>query len=142
MTLLYKDEVYKIVGAAMEVYNVLGNGFLEAVYQEAFEYELKLRGISFESQPEIKIRYKDKILDKTYKPDLLVFGKVIIELKALEKIGKNEEAQLLNYLSATDVEVGIIVNFGAKNDIEWKRMILTEDQKARKSKFKKIRGDS
>ncbi len=141
MTLLYKEEVYKVIGAAMEVYNTLGNGFLEAVYQEALEYELSLRSIDFKSQPNITIRYKDKTLDQTYKPDLLVLDKILIELKALEKIGNNEDAQLLNYLSATDMEVGLIINFGAKNDIEWKRMILTEDQKGRRSQFTKIRED-
>jgi len=126
MDLIYKDEVYKIIGAAMEVYNVLGNGFLEAVYQEALEHELKLRDIPFEPQVQLKIKYKDKVLDQKYKADLVITEKIIVELKAIEKIGNNEEAQLLNYLKATGFQLGIVINFGAKKDLEWKRMILSK----------------
>ena len=141
MMLLCKDEVYRLIGAAMEVYNVLGTGFLEAVYQEALEHELRLRNIPFVSQSAIRIRYKDKVLEHTYKPDLLAFEKIVVELKAIDKIGNNEIAQLLNYLRATDYEVGIIINFGAKQDLEWKRMILTQDQKRKRSSLKQISED-
>lgn len=126
MDLIYKDEVYKVIGAAIEVYNLLGNGFLEAVYQEALEYELSLRSISFESQVQLEIKYKDRVLDQKYKADLVIGKKFIIELKAIEKIGRNEEAQILNYLNATDFQLGLVINFGAKNDLEWKRMVLSK----------------
>jgi len=125
----------------MEVYNILGAGFLEAVYQEALEYELELRRIPYVSQSGIRIRYKDKVLEHTYRPDLVISEKIVVELKAIEKIGNNEIAQLLNYLKATDYEVGIIINFGAKQDLEWKRMILTEDQKRKRTSSKQISED-
>jgi GxxExxY protein len=141
MTLLFKEEVYRLIGAAMEVYNILGAGFLEAVYQEALEYELELRRIPYVSQSGIRIRYKDKVLEHTYRPDLVISEKIVVELKAIEKIGNNEIAQLLNYLKATDYEVGIIINFGAKQDLEWKRMILTEDQKRKRTSSKQISED-
>jgi GxxExxY protein len=96
--LLHKDEVYAIVGAAMEVYNTLGSGFLEPVYQEALEIELKERGIPFEAQKELHISYKERQLEKTYAADFVVLGKVIVEIKALSCLTPREEAQLLNYL--------------------------------------------
>lgn len=125
MGIIYKDEVYKLVGAAMEVYNILGKGFLESVYQEALEYELLLRGIPYQSQVLLEIKYKDKVLEQKYRADLVLMDKIIVELKAIDKIGNNEEAQLLNYLKATDHELGVLINFGAKDDLEWKRMILS-----------------
>ncbi len=124
--LLHKDEVYAIVGAAMEVYNTLGAGFLEPVYQEALEIELKERGIPFEAQKELRISYKERQLEKTYAADFVVFGKVIVEIKALNCLTPREEAQLLNYLKTTGLEVGILVNFGAHDKLEWKRMVLTK----------------
>ena len=124
--LLLKDEVYALVGAAMEVYNVLGPGFLEPVYQEALAIEFLERNIPFEAQKELHISYKGRELRKTYVADFVVFGKVIVEIKALERLTSREEAQLLNYLKATGVQVGVLVSFGAAGKLEWKRMILTE----------------
>jgi len=95
--LIYKEEVYAIVGAAMEVYNTLGAGFLEPVYQEAFEIELAFRGIPFYAKRELKISYKDRVLNKSYVADLIVFEKIIVEVKALAGLTSREEAQLLNY---------------------------------------------
>jgi len=123
--LLLKDEVYALVGVAMEVYNELGNGFLEAVYQEAYEIELKERAILFDSQKPLPIYYKTRKLKKEYKADVVAFGKIIIELKSQESLTKNDEAQLLNYLNATKFQVGVLINFGSQNNLEWKRMILT-----------------
>ncbi len=131
--LLHKDEVYAIVGAAMEVYNALGAGFLEPVYQEALDIELTERGIPFEAQKELRISYKERQLEKTY---VVIFDKVIVEIKSLNGLTPREEAQLLNYLKATGLEVGILVNFGAHDKLEWKRMVLTKKLSA------KIRGDS
>jgi GxxExxY protein len=122
--LLLGDEVYAIVGAAMEVSNVLGCGFLEAVYQEALELELGERMIPFARQVEIGITYKGKELAKKYVPDLICFGQVIVEIKAVKQLTSVEDAQLLNYLKATGRPVGVLLNFGTPK-LEWKRMALT-----------------
>jgi GxxExxY protein len=124
--LIHKDEVYGIVGAAFEVYNVLGAGFLEAVYQEALEIELTNRGIPFVSQKELRIFYKGQPLRKTYTPDFVAFEKIIVEIKALDHLTTREQAQLLNYLKATGFEVGVLINFGAEAKLEWKRMAKTQ----------------
>ena len=127
MTLLiYKEEVYKIVGAAKEVYNQLGPGFLEAVYQEALEIEFKCREIPFRSQSEISISYKDHRLNKYYVADFLVFDKVVVEIKALDRLTGENEAQLLNQLKGTGLPVGVILNFGFPGRLEWKRMVFTK----------------
>ncbi len=130
--LLYKEEVYAVVGAAMEVYNELGSGFLEAVYQEALEIELSLRGIPFEAQKELAIFYKGRRLKKTYAADFLTFGKVIVEIKAIDRLTSGDEGQLLNYQSATGLEVGVLINFGSKSNLEWKRMVETRKPKPHK----------
>ena len=124
--LLYKDEVYAIVGAAMEVYNVLGPGFLEAVYQEALEIELASRGIPFEARKELHILYKERQLKESYEADVFAFGKIVVEIKAMDRLTSREEAQLLNYLKATKAPVGVLINFGMTNSLEWKRMVLTK----------------
>lgn len=120
--LIYKDEVYAIVGAAMEVHKTLGCGFLEAVYQEAFEIELTTRQIPFQAQKELIIYYKEHTLNKTYLADIVAFNKIIIEIKALTRLSSLEEAQLLNYLKATGFQVGLLISFGAQS-LEWKRMV-------------------
>lgn len=121
--LIYKDEVYQIIGAAMEVYNQLGNGFLEAVYQDALVLELGIRQIAFQEQVSLELAYKGRILRHSYVPDLILFDKIIVELKAISALGPNEEAQLLNYLKATGMRLGLLINFGAQRKLEWKRMI-------------------
>jgi GxxExxY protein len=121
--LIYKEEVYAIVGAAMQVYNELGPGFLEAVYQEALEIEMGLQGILFESQKELVVFYKGRCLRKTYVADFLAYGKIIVEIKAHDRLTPVDEAQLLHYLKATKTEVGVLVNFGSKNNLEWKRLV-------------------
>lgn len=122
--LLYKEEVYAIVGAAMEVYNELGNGFLEAVCQEALAIEMKARDIPFTQQQELRIFYKNQLLRQKYIADFVAFEKIIIEIKAIKQLGPNEEAQLLNYLKATGLRLGLLINFGHPGRLEWKRMIL------------------
>jgi len=124
--LLFKDEVYMLIGAAMEVYNELGAGFLEPVYQEAFELELVARNIPITPQKELTIKYKEQLLRKTYIADLVAYGEIIVEIKALEKLSSREESQLLNYLKATGMQLGLLINFGAKNGLEWKRMVNTK----------------
>lgn len=123
--LLLKDEVYALVGAAIEVHRVLGHGFAEAVYQEAVALELKARAIAFEPNKKLTIRYKQWVLEKYYVADFIGFGKVLIEVKAQDRIYPRDESQLLNYLKATSIEVGVILNFGFHGRLEWKRMVMT-----------------
>ncbi len=118
------DEVYAIMGAAFEVYNELGAGFLEPVYQEALELELRLRGIEFLSQPKLQITYKEHPLQKEYVADLIVFKTIIVELKALDQLSGREESQLLNYLKVTQKKVGLIINFGSHPKLQWVRRVL------------------
>ena len=120
---LYKDITEKIVSAAMEVHRILGRGFLEYVYQEALCYELKQRELSFESQRELDIWYKDLLIPRKYTPDLIVEDCVIVEMKAVSGLTNNDEAQLLNYLKATKKRIGLLLNFG-KESLEIKRKIL------------------
>lgn len=122
--LLYKEEAFAIVGAAIEVHRTLGAGFLEAVYQEAFQWELAERGIPFESQKELRIWYKDRPLNKTYLVDVLCHAKIVVELKALDRLSSIEEAQVLNYLKASRMRLGLLLNFGSTGKLEWKRMVL------------------
>jgi GxxExxY protein len=131
MDLLYKDEVYAIIGAAMDVYNNLGSGFLEAVYQEAMEIETASRKIPAAPEQRLYIKYKGAPLKKFYEADLICYEKIIVEIKAMDKLTSREEAQILNYLKATGMEVGILINFGAHNDLEWKRLVLTQNKQPR-----------
>jgi GxxExxY protein len=119
-----KQEVYGIVGAAIEVHRELGPGFLEAVYQEALEIELGLQSIPFEPGKRLPIQYKGRQLTKEYIADLVCLNQIIVELKALDRLSGREEAQVLNYLKATGLRVGILINFGSIGRLEWKRYIL------------------
>ena len=96
---------YAIIGAAMEVHTQLGCGFLEAVYQEAMEIELTARGIPFDRQLDLPVRYKGRTLNTFYQADLLCYGTIIVELKALSQLGGAEEAQVINYLKATGLRI-------------------------------------
>ena len=122
--LIFKEEVYQIVGAAMDVYYQLGRGFHEPIYQEAFEIELRRRGIPFKPQCEVKIYYKGQALTKYYVPDLICFDQIIAELKVCDRLTGIEESQLLNYLKATEMHVGLLINFGSAVRLEWKRYVL------------------
>lgn len=119
-----KDEVYAIIGAAIEVHKELGHGFLEAVYHEAFGYEMADKGVPFLDQPELELRYKQRKLRKRYIPDFICFGEVVVEIKAIKKIGPEEEAQLFNYLRATKKRVGLLINFNSKGKLEWIKRVL------------------
>lgn len=110
--LLYKEEVFKIVGATMEVHRVLGPGFLEAVYQEALAIEFRLRKIPFVEFPRLKIEFKGIVLKKYYVPDFLCFDEIIVEIKAIQKCTKDDEAQIINALKSAKKKVGILLNFG------------------------------
>jgi len=128
--LIEGQDVYDIIGCAFDVYNEMGNGFLEAVYQECMEIELSERQIPFEAQKQLQLIYKEHILKKEYIPDILVRNRVIVELKAEEKLQPKHEAQLINYLEATKLKVGVLINFGSHPDLEWKRLVLTKNTKA------------
>ena len=123
--LIYKDEAYRIVGAAMNVSRELGCGFLEAVYQEALEMEFADGNVPFEPQKRINISYKNRMLKREYVADFLCYDKIIVEIKAIKSITGIEEAQLLNYLKATELPLGLIINFGHPK-MEWKRYANTK----------------
>ncbi len=112
--IIYKEEAYQIVGAAMEVYYHLGCGFLEAIYQEALEIEFSDRHIPFIPQKRITVAYKDRLLSKEYITDFLCYDKIIIEIKAIKTITEIDESQILNSLKATELPLGILINFGGK----------------------------
>ena len=122
--LILKEEVYQIMGAAMAVYYQLGRGFLEPVYQEAFQIELGRRGIPYRPHDEITIYYKEQALTKYYVPDVICFGQIVIELKVCDRLTGIEEAQILNYLKATKMHVGLLINFGSRGTLEWKRYVM------------------
>ncbi|MDG5816462.1 GxxExxY protein [Chitinispirillales bacterium ANBcel5] len=111
--LLFADECYAIQGAIFDVYREMGCGFLEAVYQECLEMEFSASKIPFEAQKELALSYKGKALSQTYKPDFICYEKIIVELKAVKEITSEHTAQLFNYLKATELELGLLVNFGA-----------------------------
>ncbi len=121
---MYKQEGYNLIGAAIEVYNTLGHGFLEEVYQECLEIELRLRGIPFQSRPKVILSYKNKQLEKYYVPDLYVYDGIIAELKAIKQLADEHTAQIMNYLRATEKPVGYLLNFGCTEKLEWKRIIM------------------
>lgn len=122
--LIYKDEVFAIVGAAIEVHKTLGSGFLEAVYHEAMEIESTERTLPFASPVKLKIHYKTQELEKEYEADMVFYEKIIVELKAAERLTTRDEGQLINYLKATGFRVGLLINFGSHGKLEWKRMVL------------------
>ena len=112
MPMIYERECYAIRGAIFEVYSVLGSGFAEEVYQEALELEMGKRGIPFVPQQRLQIRYKEQVLNKFYVADMICYGEIILELKAVRALLPEHEAQLINYLKATSIELGLLVNFG------------------------------
>lgn len=122
--LIDKDEVYEIVGACFEVYNTLGHGYLEAVYQEALALEFEARGVPFVKEKEIDIQYKGRVLAKRYFADFICFNRVIVETKAVSALLPEHQAQALNYLRATGLKVAVLVNFGSSQGIQWKRLVF------------------
>ncbi len=110
-TILFKEESYTIQGAIFEVYREMGCGFLEAVYQECLEMELARRSVPFVAQQQLQIHYKGEPLTQTYKPDLICYNQIIVELKTVKEIAPEHKAQVINYLKATGMKLGLLVNF-------------------------------
>jgi len=123
---IYKDEGYKLMGAAFEVYNDRGYGLGEEIYQECLEIELELRGMPFRSKQELRCHYKGRELKKCYYPDLFVLACLVVELKSVSQLLPEHEAQLFNYMRITKQPVGYLINFGHKDTLEWKRFTLSE----------------
>ncbi len=122
--LIYEEETFAIRGAVFEVYKEMGSGFLEAVYQECLEKELRRQNIPFVAQKELKLVYKGETLQHTYKPDFICYDKIIVELKTVKTIAPEHKAQLLNYLKAAGSELGLLINFGSYPKAQIERMIL------------------
>jgi len=118
-----KDENYKVIGCCMEVHKQLGSGFLEAVYQETLAIEFSEAEVPYFEQEELQIKYKGNYLDKTYIADFICFDEIIVELKAVSELADIHYAQYFNYLRATELKLGLLINFGSKS-LEYKRIIL------------------
>ncbi len=121
---MFRDECYLIQGAAIEVHREMGCGFLEAVYQECLEKELQRRGIPFTAQQEVRLTYKGEELRQFYRPDLVCYDKIIVELKALRELTGEHRAQVLNYLKSTGMRLGLLVNFGSYPKVAVERIVL------------------
>lgn len=122
--LLYAEESYAIRGAIMEVYREMGCGLLEAPYQECLAIELGERGIPFIREGELKLSYKGRLLQCTYRYDFVCFGKVLVELKAVKELAGEHRAQLHNYLKASGLRLGFLANFGHHPDVEIERVVM------------------
>src|SRR6476620_148634 len=134
---MFEDEGYRLMGAAFEVYNELGYGMAEEIYQQSLEIELSLREIPFQSKRDLHMFYKDHCLDTLYRLDLLVWNAIVVELKAVSALVEDHEAQLFNYMRIARQPVGHLLNFGKKGELEWKRFILS-DLHRKKSDFPKV----
>jgi GxxExxY protein len=125
-------QTYAIIGAAMEIHRQLGHGFLEAVYQHAAIIEFPLRAIAFEREVALPIKYKNVLLPIQYRADFVCFSQIVVEFKALSKLSSVEEAQLLNYLKATGMQRGLLINFGAPS-LQCKRLVWGYSETIKKS---------
>ncbi|MFD2203546.1 GxxExxY protein [Shivajiella indica] len=123
--MLFKNETFKIIGAAIEVHKQLGGGFLESVYQEALTIELEEKDIPFEKEVKLPIVYKGKSLMKYFVADFVCYGRIIVELKSSSFIIDDHYAQVINYLKASNLQLALLLNFGPKS-LEFKRIILEE----------------
>ena len=119
----HSNESYAINGAAMQVYNTLGIGFLEAVYQEALALEFTKRGIPFEREKELKIYYDGQELKQTYCADFVCYGDIIVELKAVSELDDSHRSQVYNYLKATGFKLGLLYNFGHADGLQYERKV-------------------
>ena len=123
--LIFKEESYNIIGACFEVYREKGCGFLEPVYQECMEVELRLQGIPFVAQKPLALEYKGTPLRCKYEPDFVCYDKIVLELKAVRELADEHRAQVQNYLRATGFQLGLLVNFGHYPKVEIERIVNT-----------------
>ncbi len=121
--IVFKEESFQIIGACFEVYNELGNGFLEAVYQEALALEFYDQLIPFVDQQLLRLKYKSRNLQTPYKPDFICFGKIILEIKAVRRLTDEHRSQVHNYLKATGFKLGLLVNFGQHPKVVNERIV-------------------
>ena len=124
MAIIYKEDSYKIMGACFEVYKEMGCGFLESVYQECLTMEFQEQKIPFIAQSELKLFYKKQLLKQTYKPDFICYNSIVVELKAVSELAEEHKSQLFNYLHATKLRLGLLVNFGHYPKLEYERIVI------------------
>ena len=122
--IIYKEESYAILGACFNVYNDKGCGFLEPVYQECCEIEFIHQDIPHFAQKELQLTYRGQVLKQRYKPDFVCYAKIILEIKAVSQLTDEHRAQVLNYLNATVMKLGLLVNFGHQRTLEYERIVL------------------
>lgn len=120
--LLYKDEAYKIIGLCMEIHKILGNGFLENVYKDALEVELELNNFAFKREREFNIIYKNRILRHKYFADFVVNDIILLEIKTCENLIAEHVSQVINYLKASNIKLGLLINFGSSS-LQYKRIV-------------------
>ena len=128
---MLEDEGYKLMGAAFEVYNELGHGLAEEIYQQSLEIELAIRSIPFQTKRDLHVFYKGRCLETVYRPDLLVWDAIVVELKAISALTPDHEGQLINYMRIAQTQVGYLINFGKKGDLEWKRFVVSDLHRSR-----------
>jgi len=131
---LYKEEGYQLMGAAFDVYNTIGYGMAEEVYQQCLEIELQFQNIPYETKHPLVLRYKTRKIEKAYVPDLFVFAAIVVELKSVKELASEHEAQLFNYMRIARQSVGYLINFGHKDTLQWKRFVLSDLHKKKKTK--------
>ena len=120
--IIYSEESYKIMGACFNVYKEMGPGFSEAVYQECLEIEFEYQNIPYESQKQLRLSYREKVLKKTFSPDFVCYDKIIVEIKAVFNLTNGDKAQIFNYLRVSKFKLGILVNFGHYPGLEYERI--------------------
>lgn len=134
--LIFKEESYRIRGACFEVYKEKGCGFLEPVYHECLALEFSLAGIPAISKPSLSLEYKGNSLETTYEPDFVCFDSIVVELKAVKDLADEHRAQVLNYLKATGLRLGLLVNFGHYPKIEIERILALDERFGRKPGYR------
>ena len=124
---IYHNESYTILGAAMDVYNELGPGFLEIIYHDALKIEFETYGIPFESERGLAVYYRGTKLPHTYVADLICYERILLELKAVKDIHEIHVAQVMNYLKVTGLALGYVLNFGNTAKLQWQRVLISDN---------------